>query len=98
MADIALRRQRDVHYLTTLAIVNAIIHLGSVITGNATGNDAVKKVLDNLKVVLFPEEEAKLEARAEEIKALMTRELKRGPLTVQAVDNGSKRGRKRRRR
>jgi hypothetical protein len=92
LADIALRRRRDVHYLTTLTIVNAILSIGQ------PSAEAVKKSLDNLKQVLFPEEEARLEEHTARIKETMEREMKKGPLKIKPVDSGKKRKRRRGRR
>lgn len=78
------------HYLSIVAIINTIIHLGNVIAGGSSGSDTIKKSLDALKMALFPEEEDKLEKRTDEIKKKMEKELARGPLKVRAVGGGKK--------
>lgn len=96
LAGIALERRRDAQYLATVAIINAIMHVGQVVAGG-TGGDAIKKSLDELVKVLFPGEADKLAKRADEVKALVQREVAKGPLKIMPVDDGGKKAAKRRR-
>ena len=89
--------------MTTLTVVNAIIHVGQAIAaatsgGSSPGGDAFKKSLDELKKVLFPDEERKVEEKAQRVKEMLSAELDKGPIKITPVDGGQKKGRVRHRR
>jgi len=98
LAEVALQRRRDIHYLTVVSVVNAIIYMGSALTGSKSGADTLRKSLDSLKMVLFPDEEAKLEKRAKEVKEMVLKETSKGPLNFKVVDDGGKKAKRRRQR
>jgi hypothetical protein len=105
LAHIALQRRHNIHFLTTLTLVNAIIHVGNTIAAavsgsgsSSSGGDAFKNSIQELKKLLFPDEEAKLEKRASEVREILEREAASGPFQVRAVDGGKQKGRVRLRR
>lgn len=70
------------------------MHVGQVMQGGQ-GSDNLRKTLDELINTLFPDEADKLEKRAEEVKAIVKREVEKGPLKIKTVDAPSKKKRKR---
>ena len=88
---IALGRHNTASYLTTLSIINAILHVGNVVAsavggGQAPGSDAVKKTLDELRVTLFPEDIKDGEQKAQRVKDILEREAAGGALRVKTMD------------
>lgn len=90
--------------MKTLTIFNAIIHVGNSIISAITqtplnnNNDTAGKALEELKKLLLPGETERLERKTEKIKRQLKEEAAKGPIRVQAVDDGrKKKGRGRRR-
>ena len=102
----AITHQQNVHFLTTLCIINAIIHTGNTIavasTGGGSGGsesgDALRKSIDELTKVLLPQTEESLAKKVEHVKKLMEEETSRGAFKVKAVGETKQPGRVRLRR
>lgn len=96
---LALDRQNNIKYLTTLSIINAIMQVGNGIiaatTGSAgTNSDNLSKTLDELKKLFFPRLEGDKANRAAEVKRILEKEVAGGPLKIRPLDH--KRARRRR--
>lgn len=83
----AATREQSIHFLTTLTVVNAIIHVGNVIAaavagGNAPAQDNLQKVLASLKEMLLPEDVIAKESTAKRAMAVLKRETSQGPLVA----------------
>ena len=91
----AFFRNQNIQFMTTLAIVNAIIHIGNsiaaVVSGGSAGNsDGLKKTLDSLREVLLPEDVQRKESQAERALKVLTEEAAKGPLKVRSMSNSRK--------
>ena len=91
IASVALTRQNTVHYLTTMSVINAIIHVGNVVAtavagGQSSAADSLKKSIEDLKEVLFPEDKVNKNLKAGRIKQILEREAGGGILRVQTMD------------
>jgi len=91
----AFFRTQNIQFMTTLAIVNAIIHIGNsiaaVVSGGSSGNaDGLKKSLDSLRELLLPEDVVRKESEAERALKVLTAESAKGPLTVRSMSSSKK--------
>jgi len=91
----AFFRNQNIQFMTTLAIVNAIIHIGNsiaaVVSGGSAGNsDGLKKTLDSLREVLLPEDVQRKESQAERALKVLTEEAAKGPLKVRSMSSSRK--------
>jgi len=91
LAISAVQRRQKIQFLTTLAIINAIIQVGgnvaaAVSGGNAPGTEQLQKTVDTLKKLMLPELEEDLTKRVEEVKKIMSQEADRGPFKVRPLD------------
>lgn len=87
IASAALSRKHQIHFMTILSIVNAIIQLGNVIAAVLTGNapsdsGGVTKSMDALKELLFPQEAEIKETKAQRALRILQKELEGGPYRV----------------
>lgn len=73
------------------------MHVGQSLRGG-NGTDNVRKNIDALLKLSYPDEAEKVERRAEEVKKMLEREVSRGPLQFKVVDDGGRKAAKRRRR
>ena len=100
----AFNRRQNVHFMTTLAIINAIINVGNGIIsavsggGSSSGNeDAFKKTIDAFKDLMFPTDVTAKEARDKKILDKLTAAAAEGPIKFRPGSRTSKdRGRIRR--
>lgn len=87
-ARIGIERERQVKYTQTIAIVNAIMTMGTAVvsaitqTPNQSSGDKLKKVLDHLRDLLLPELAEQREKDADRVKELLHREVEQGPIKV----------------
>lgn len=98
---IAIERERQIEYLKTVSLVNAIIGVGNLVAaavtespGNQLGDDKLTKALELLKDLLIPEEGEQTSEKAKEAKAKLAAEIEKGPLKVRPIGVGKKRQRK----
>jgi len=95
-ASVALSRRHNVHFLTTLAVISAIIQLGSnlatVLGGTASSKaaDSLSKNIEALTNQLYPHLEEETRKRAEEVKKQLMAEYEKGPIQVQAMQEPRK--------
>ena len=96
IALMALDKENGVRYIETLAIINAIIHLGNTLGaalsggGSQSDGGSVKKMMDLLRTHLIPQYDEELQKKAKDVKAILEEELSKGPLAVQATDRPAK--------
>lgn len=100
ISSVALARQSTIHYMTTMAIINAIIHMGNTVATAAAGGqppaaDGLKKCLEELKDTLFPDAKVNRGLEADRVKKILEREASSGELRVKTMDKPK--GRKTRR-
>lgn len=88
----AIQRENNIRLLTTVSIINAIIHtgnmIGAAVSGGSSSSDsgeALKKTLENLEKSLMPQSREHLEKRSKEVKRILEEETSRGPFKVKAV-------------
>lgn len=106
LAVLAINRKKQVHFLTTLTIVNAIIHVGNCIqsalsggSGNSQGTENLNKLIDTLKSALVPGAEMETESKVQRAMKILREEAAKGPITVRPMAESKKnRGRITRRR
>jgi len=102
----AFNRRQEIHFMTTLSIINAIINVGNGIISAVSGgssssgsSDNFKKTLDAFRELMFPEDEGKKEDRDKKIIDKLTAEAAKGPIKVKPKATTSRnKGRIRRRR
>lgn len=97
LAIAALTRKRYTHFMTTLTVVNAIIHIGngiiSAVSGGTQANgegDKLEKTLASLKELLIPEDTFDKESKVQKALRTLQEEVAKGPLQVRAMSTGSK--------
>lgn len=83
-------RTQQIQFMTTLAIVNAIIHIGNsiaaTVSGGSSGNaDGLKKTMEALKDLLLPDDVAQKESQAQRALKILTEESTKGPLKVRSM-------------
>lgn len=96
---IAYQRNAEIDYLKLIVIVNAIIQTGNRIAaavtgGESSGQDALRKSLDALEKIMLPHRSEERDHRAAQVKKILEREMKGGPLKVKRV-GGNDRGKRR---
>lgn len=88
--------------MTTLTLVSAIMAVGNTIASAVTGQpssengDALRKNIEELKKLALPHLAEETARRADEIKAVLEREVKAGPVKIKVMSD--KRAKKTRRR
>jgi len=92
----ALNRRNSIHFMATLAIINAIINAGNGIaaalsggSGSSGGGDTLKKSIDTLRDLLLPEDATKIEERARRIQDKLQAAADEGPISVRAASSSS---------
>lgn len=95
-ASLAVQRRQNIHFLTTLSIISAIMQVGRTVVeatgGSASGSqkDLLSKNLEALTSAIFPYLEEDTKKRAEEVRRQLEDEYSRGPLQVQVMQQPSK--------
>jgi hypothetical protein len=95
-ASIAVQRRQNIHFLTTLSIISAIMQVGRTVAeavgGSAGGGqkDLLSKNLDALTAAIFPYLEEDTQKRAVEVRKQLEIECNRGPMKVQVMQESSK--------
>lgn len=89
-----LQEERLSRYLELVTIVEAIRDAAGVIVSGEGKFKGSSESLKKLRDLLFPEYEDNLEEKAKNTAALLEKEFERGPLTVQALDYGSRKKKK----
>lgn len=85
-----------VRYITTLTIVNAIITVGNQISsamssgGGQGSGDALKKTLDELRLLLIPGEKERAAAKIRKVRETLEREASGGTFKIKAMSRGKK--------
>jgi len=96
-ARMGLERERKAQFLTTLAVINAIIETGNRIVAATTqsaapqGNDTLQKTLDLLRSMLLPAEAERLDKKARMAKRYLEGEVQRGPVKFRPMSRPRKR-------
>jgi len=106
LAVLAINRKKQVHFMTTLLIVNAIIHTGNCIQSALSGGSASDKGSENLqtmvealKSMLIPGDALEKESKVQRAMRILDEETSKGPLSVRPMaEVKSDRGKLRRRR
>jgi hypothetical protein len=106
LAVLAINRNKQVHFMTTLLIVNAIIHVGNCIQaavsgGSASekGSDNLQKLVESLKSMLMPGDALETESKDQRALRILEEEVSKGPLNVRPMaETKADRGRFKRRR
>jgi hypothetical protein len=104
LAERAITRQNTASFLTTITLVNAIMMVGKMVAGavagssDASGNDSFKKCLSSLEDVLFPKDTEELEAKTKRVRAILEKEVSKGPFKVKAMQADTGKGKVRIRR
>lgn len=107
LAMSAFFRNQNIQFMTTLSIVNAIIHVGNSIAAASSGSnpssggaDTLKKSMESLRDLLLPEDVNEKESKAERALKMLTEEAAKGPLMVRpkAVTSRKSKGKITRRR
>lgn len=85
-----IHRENEIRLLTTVSLINAIIHTGNTVAsslagGSSSGGEALKKTLESLEKLLMPQSEEHLRKRAKEVKKILEEEVSRGPLNIKVV-------------
>lgn len=100
----ALERERQVHFATTLCIVNAIMEVGNRVVAamsdtpaSQLNGDVVKKSIQALQELLVPEEAERTERKAKEAKEKLAKEASRGPIKFRTQSQSGNKGRRKRR-
>lgn len=71
-------------------VVAAIRETGKMVAGAQNLGTGVTDALNALRELTFPEMREEREAKVESTRELLKREHENGPMTVQAIDDGSK--------
>lgn len=96
-ARMAIERERKAAFLTTLAVVNAIIESGNRVvaavsqSASPQGGDTLQKTLDALRTLLLPAEAEKADRQAQKAKRLLEEEVLKGPLKIRPMSRPRKR-------
>jgi len=93
IAIVALRRRNNIKLVTTMSIINAIIHASDKIayavstgaTSPPTG-EGLKKSVEQLQTLLVPEYGEEIERKAERFKKLLIKEAEGGPINIRAIN------------
>lgn len=92
----AVLHENYVRYLTTLTIVNAIITVGNQISsavssgGSSGSGDALKKTLDELRLLLIPGEKERAAEKVRRVKETLEREVSKGSFKIKPMSSGKK--------
>jgi len=88
---LAFSREQNARFLTTMAIINAIIHVGNGIISAVSGGSAssrsghsLKKTLSSLRELLLQENSFATEAKTAKIAELLQSEVAKGPIKFKA--------------
>lgn len=101
LAVLAINRKKQAQFLTTLTIVNAIIHVGNCIQSALAGGgstdksgDALQKAVSALGAILISGSQQDVEDKAQRALKILEEEAAKGPVTVRPmVENRKTRGR-----
>ena len=93
-----MERERQVHFATTLCMVNAIMEVGNRIVAavsespsNQLNGDVVQKSIKALQELLLPEEAERTAKKAEDAKGKLAKELAGGPIRFRAMSQPKRR-------
>lgn len=97
IAIAALTRHRYVQFMTTLTMVNAIIHVGNGIIsavsgggGTQSGAEKLENMINSLKDLLIPEDRFDKESKVQKALRILKEEVAKGPLEVRPMASGKK--------
>lgn len=97
LAVLAINRKKQVHFLTTLVTVNAIIHVGNCIqtaisggSSQSKGVEGLQKMIDTLKSMLVPDDTLDTESKVQRALRILQEETAKGPLTVRPMAEDKK--------
>lgn len=92
LAVLAINRNKQVHFMTTLLIVNAIIHVGNCIQAAVAGSSAsekgsenIQKLVDSLRSMLLPGDDLDTESKTQRSLRILEEEVSKGPLNVRPM-------------
>lgn len=87
----AFFRNQNIQFMTTLALVNAIIQIGNSIAAASSGGqassggaDSLKKTMESLRDLLLPEDKVQKDSQAEKALKVLKDEVAKGALRVTA--------------
>jgi len=92
----AVLHENYVRYMTTLTVVNAIITVGNQVVsalapgGTQSTGDALKKSIDELRLILLPGEKERAAEKLRAVKETLEREVAKGPFKVKLMSRGKK--------
>jgi hypothetical protein len=83
--------QQNVQFVTTMAIINAIIYAGNnIVASNSEANSSggaehLKKVISLMTDLLLPKDDRETQKRADQVKELLEKEINKGPIKVRPM-------------
>jgi hypothetical protein len=92
------RREQEIRYISTMVVVQSIMHAAGVIAAASSPNvsspspDSLNKLLDSFKILVMPELEEGMKEKADNVKKMLEDAQNQTPFRVEPMNRENRRG------